>query len=104
MIRRTAYRFTAITVLAVSLVLLLAGCSTTPSASKETPAAKPASSGVTVAAPTIKVVSPVDGTVIEGPYLSVRIETTGLEFVDASYTTVPGGVTSTSPWTTSRSR
>ncbi|HEY5484356.1 MAG TPA: hypothetical protein VIK31_11210, partial [Propionibacteriaceae bacterium] len=48
------------------------------------------SPGVTTAVPTIKVVSPVDGTVVEGSDLSVRVETTGLEFVDPSNTTVPG--------------
>jgi hypothetical protein len=90
MIHPTTCRFTAITVLAVSLVLVLAGCSTTPTASKGTPATKPASPGVTTAVPTIKVVSPVDGTVVEGSDLSVRVETTGLEFVDPSNTTVPG--------------
>jgi len=90
MIHRTTCRFTAITVLAVLFVLVLAGCSTTPSASTGTPAPKAASSGVTGAAPTIKVVSPVDGTVVEGSDVSVRIETTGLALVDPSTTTVPG--------------
>lgn len=90
MIHRTACRFITITVLAVSLLLVLAGCSATPSASTGTPATKPALPGVTVAAPTIKVVSPVEEAVLEGSDLSVRIETTGLALVDPSTTTVPG--------------
>jgi hypothetical protein len=79
---------------AVALVALIAGCSASPTASASASAPAPASASAPasapVTAPTLNVLAPTANAVIKGADVEVRIETTGLKFVDPSTTRVAG--------------
>lgn len=91
MIRRVPRASIFVACLALLSVAVLAGCSVSPGSSASAPAspAGPAPSAV-AARPTIEVVSPADGATIKGTELTVRVETTGLKFVNPSNSPVPG--------------
>ena len=89
MIRRPPASVFVAALLAIALVSILAGCSSAPAASSRPTSPASAVSAAAVL-PTIKVLAPLAGSTVTGSDLSVRIETTGLKFVDPSTTRVPG--------------